>query len=281
MSAFKDHFSDRAARYAEFRPRYPAALADYLASLAKHPATAWDVGCGSGQMSTLLGDRFERVIATDASEEQVSRAAPHPRVEYIVAPAERVPIADACVDLIVVAQAAHWFDLPAFYMEARRVAKARAAIALITYAITEVEPPVGEVVDRFYHQTLKRWWPLERRHTENLYADLPFPFAEISPPPLTMSVDWSMDQLLGYISTWSAVRALEKGRGDGALRELARDVRERWGDSPTRRVSWPLGIRVGRMAEQTARSEPEQVLVRYARLCPVLAIQVQPDRLAE
>src|ERR1044071_1228434 len=92
-ATFKDHFSDRAARYAEFRPRYPEALTEYLASLVSHPAIAWDVGCGSGQLSTQLGDRFERVIATDASAEQVARATPHPRVENLVAPAEKAPIA--------------------------------------------------------------------------------------------------------------------------------------------------------------------------------------------
>ena len=246
-SAFKDHFSDRAARYAEFRPRYPDALSEYLASLVSHPAIAWDVGCGSGQLSTQLGDHFERVIATDASAEQVARATPHPRVEYLVAPAERSPLADHSVDLVVVAQAAHWFDLPAFYMEVRRVARPGAAIVLITYAITEVEPPIGAIVDRFYAVTRKDWWPPERRHTEDLYARLPFPFAEMSPPPIEMSVHWTADQLIGYISTWSAVRALEKARGSAEFDRLAADIRTNWGGLETRKVWWPLGIRVGRI----------------------------------
>src|SRR4051794_23805954 len=109
---FKDHFSDRAATYAAFRPSYPRELVDYLASIAPSRALAWDAGCGSGQLSTLLGDVFDRVIATDASAEQIGRAAPHPHVAYSVAPAERAPAADRAVDLISVAQAAHWFDLP-------------------------------------------------------------------------------------------------------------------------------------------------------------------------
>src|ERR1041385_2573351 len=228
-ATFKDHFSDRAARYAEFRPRYPEALTEYLASLVSHPAIAWDVGCGSGQLSTQLGDRFERVIATDASAEQGARATPHARVEYLMAPAEKAPIADRSVDLIGVAQAAHWFDLPAFYREVRRVARPRAAIALITYAITEVEPPIGALVDHFYAVTLKDWWPPERRHTEDLYARLPFPFEEMQAPPIEMSVHWSADQLIGYISTWSAVRALEKAKGSDAFDRLAAEIRAGWG----------------------------------------------------
>ena len=244
---FKDHFSDRAANYAIYRPHYPAALADYLASLGPTRGTAWDVGCGSGQMSPLLGDRFDRVIATDASPEQIIRAAPHPRVEYAVATAENAPLEDHSVDLIVVAQAAHWFDLPPFYKEARRVAKPDAGIALLAYGITVVEPPVLAVVDHFYSVVLAKWWPRERKHTENGYRDLEFPFDEVTPPPIDMAVDWTVDQFLGYVGTWSAVRAMEKAVGLGNTESFRRAVTAAWGDIPRRRVWWSIGMRVGRV----------------------------------
>ena len=50
---FKDHFSDRASGYASHRPVYPPELVDYLAAHCGdvHPLTAWDAGCGSGQLS--------------------------------------------------------------------------------------------------------------------------------------------------------------------------------------------------------------------------------------
>src|SRR5215208_5066769 len=86
--AFKDHFSERAAGYASYRPHYTPELAEWLASLAPARRLAWDVACGSGQLSTLLGDRFDKVVATDASREQVGQATPHARVEYRVEPAE-------------------------------------------------------------------------------------------------------------------------------------------------------------------------------------------------
>ena len=56
----------------------------------------------------------------------------HPRVEYRVAPAERSGLPDAAVDLVTLALAAHWFDLPRFYAEVRRVGRPRTAIALIS-----------------------------------------------------------------------------------------------------------------------------------------------------
>lgn len=245
---FKDHFSDRAAGYATYRPHYPPKLADYLAGVAPAREMAWDVGCGSGQLSTLLGDRFKRVIATDASEAQIARAVAHPTVEYGVATAESAPMVDRSVDLIVAAQAAHWFDLPRFYEEVRRVAGPSAVVALVTYTFTHVDGPAGAVIDHFYFDVLGKWWLPERRQVEKGYQHLDFPFDEINPPVMEMSVEWSVDQLIGYVGTWSAVRAMEKGRGDSETKKFADAVRKAWGPAKSRRVSWPLVMRVGRVS---------------------------------
>src|SRR5207249_7256547 len=123
---FQDHFSDKAAGYAAYRPVYPPALVDALAALAPGRGLAWDAGCGSGQLSLLLAQRFDRVIATDASADQIAHATAHPKVEYRCAPAEASGLADGIADLAVAAQAAHWFDLPDYYAEVRRVAPPRA-----------------------------------------------------------------------------------------------------------------------------------------------------------
>src|ERR1700752_4454868 len=58
-SDFKDHFSHIATDYATHRPTYPTALVALLARLAPARRLAWDAGCGSGQLSVLLADRFE------------------------------------------------------------------------------------------------------------------------------------------------------------------------------------------------------------------------------
>src|ERR1044071_6234468 len=118
---FHDHFSSVARRYADFRPHYPAALFDYLAALAPRDSLVWDCACGNGQATRDLAERFDRVIATDASREQIASAAPHPKVEFRVASAERSGLPDGTVGLITVAQALHWFDLERFHAEATRV----------------------------------------------------------------------------------------------------------------------------------------------------------------
>ena len=117
MSTFKDHFSAASGRYAAYRPDYPAALFEWLAGLCDRHDTAWDCATGSGQAALGLAPHFRRVVATDASAEQVRHAVAHPSIDYRVAQAEDSGLADHSVDLVTVAQAAHWFDLPRFYAE--------------------------------------------------------------------------------------------------------------------------------------------------------------------
>ena len=74
---FKDHFSGTAPGYAAHRPSYPRAVAEALAARSPGRTLAWDAGCGSGQLSTVLGEAFEQVVATDASAAQIAEAVPH------------------------------------------------------------------------------------------------------------------------------------------------------------------------------------------------------------
>src|SRR5690349_21022516 len=139
---FKDHFSRQAADYAKFRPRYPRELFEYLGSVAPSLALAWDCATGNGQAAVELAEVFDRVIATDASEKQISNAQPHRHIEYRVAQAENSGIKSGTVDLLMVAQALHWFDLDRFYLEARRVLKPNGALAASAYLCAQIDPAV-------------------------------------------------------------------------------------------------------------------------------------------
>ena len=246
MSGFKDHFSERAAGYAVYRPHYPPTLAAWLATAAPARKLAWDVGCGSGQLSTLLGDHFEKVIATDASSAQIERAAAHPRVEYRMEPAESSSLASSSADLITVAQAAHWMKLDAFYKEARRVAREGALIALVAYERTRIDPSIDPIIERFYAGDLAAWWPPERKHIETGYRTLDFPFEPVAAPLFEMKATWTADQLVGYIRTWSAVRAMEAANGPRATNRFEDAVRRAWGPG-AREVTWPIVVLAGRV----------------------------------
>lgn len=247
-AAFKDHFSDVASGYAAHRPTYPAALAEFLAGTVARPGVAWDAGCGSGQLSVLLADRFERVIATDGSAEQLARAAPHPRVEYRRATAEASGLADASVDLAVSAQAAHWFDLPRYYAEVRRVARKGAIVAQTVYNLVLVDDAIDLAVRRFYADKLATYWPPERRHVEADYATLPFPFERVAAPQFEMTASWDLLHFIGYMRSWSGVAAMERALGTQPMESLQRQLEGLWGPAGSSRVvRWPLTLKVGRV----------------------------------
>jgi SAM-dependent methyltransferase len=251
---FNDHFGPVSSAYADFRPRYPASLYAWLASLVETRSLAWDCGAGSGQASLDLAAHFEQVIATDASPAQIEAATPHPRVAYRLAPAEASGLPDASVDLVTVAQALHWFDLEAFYAEVRRVLKPSGVLAVWSYGHLVVEgEPVNALVHAFYHETVGPYWPPERAHVEAGYLDLPFPFGEITPPEFDMTAAWPLPQLLGYFRSWSATARYIRQNGTDPVSELEGELAVRWGAGDeghaggvVRRVTWPLALRVGR-----------------------------------
>ena len=243
---FKDHFSKQAADYAIFRPCYPQELFDYLGSIASSRQLAWDCGTGSGQAAVGLALVFDRVIATDASEKQFANAEPHERVEYRVAPAENSRVESGTVDLIVVAQALHWFDLDRFYAEARRVLKSDGVLAASAYNLLHINPVIDEVVNRYYYEVVGPFWPQERKLVEQ-FDNLPFPFHEIDPPKFEMTAQWNLDHLVGYLRTWSSTQRFMAAKGSDPLKQIMSELRAAWGTpEQTRNVIWRLTLRIGR-----------------------------------
>jgi SAM-dependent methyltransferase len=243
--SFADHFSAIAARYATYRPRYPATLAAALAQRCTHHDLAWDAGCGNGQLSVALGDHFRQVIATEPSREQVAAAERHPRVEYRVEPAEQSTLADASIDLAVAAQAAHWFDWPRYVAEVERVARPGALVALVSYGIVHVDGEAGPEIERYYRE-LGPYWPPGRQHVENGYRDLAWPWPSVEAPEIAMTATWTRDELVGYIATWSATVMLVDTCGPARFEELRTRLAGMWPDQESRTVTWPLAIRLAR-----------------------------------
>jgi SAM-dependent methyltransferase len=246
--SFKDHFSRLAAQYAAFRPAYPPELFDSLAQLCSARRLAWDCACGTGQASVALADHFESVIATDASAQQVAAATPHDHVTYRVAKAENSGFDSKSVDLVTVAQALHWFDLDSFYAEVERVLVPSGVIAVWTYGVLHVEgDAVDQLVQEFYHDIVGPYWPPERRHVEQGYRSLAFPFTSVPAPSFNMEVRWEQAHLLGYLRSWSATARYAEVKGVDPVLELEQRLARLWADGQgARKITWPLAMRVGR-----------------------------------
>jgi SAM-dependent methyltransferase len=242
-------FTTVAREYAEFRPGYPPELFAWLAGVAPALDAVWDCGCGSGQASVALAARFATVHATDVAAEQVAAARQHPRVRYSVAPAERSGLAEASVDLVTVAQALHWFDVDAFYAEARRVGRPGALLAVWNYPRPRfVDAELDRVFFDFYSNVVGPYWPAGRRHIEANYTTLAFPFREIPHPGFGLDLDWPFEQVIGYVSSWSATARYREALREDPVPLLRESLGAIWpADGAAARVRIPLGLRVARL----------------------------------
>jgi SAM-dependent methyltransferase len=245
---FKDHFSGHAETYARHRPGYPDELFAYL--LAQVPSTrlAWDCGTGNGQAALGLAKGFTRVVATDPSIQQLKNAFSAPNVSYLCSLAEKPALAAASADLVTVAQALHWFDIPRFFSEVRSVLKPGGVVAVWGYALCRINPELDAVIDDYYWHKVGPYWPKERKHVDEAYSSISFPFDEWQAPEMHILLDWNLDDLLAYLRTWSPTRRYIEAHGSDPVDEVAPALAALWGEpSVERKVVWPIFMRIGKV----------------------------------
>lgn len=251
-SGFRDFFSRDAVKYARFRPRYPAELFEWLATLPTARRVAWDCATGNGQAASMLRPHFSRVIGTDASRDQLRAAEVAPNISYCVCLAESASIAGATVDLVTVAQALHWLDQAAFLAEVERVVVpgGGAALAVWGYGRLRAASPVEQMVWHFQEATVGTYWPPGRRQIDEEYRRIVLPVSETKAPEFAIEAMLTLPELVGYIRTWSAVGRYQADRGHDPVALLEPELRGVWGNpDQARKITWPLFIRAGRLKQ--------------------------------
>ena len=203
----KDNFSKQAGIYAKYRPTYPKELFRFILTHLKNKQAAWDCGTGNGQSAKELAKSFEKVFATDISQKQIDKAHKTDNIFYSIQPAEQTNFADNTFDLITVSQALHWFNPDKFYAEVKRVAKPGAWIAVWMYNLPSISDEIDELINvKLYKNILGAYWDYERKYVDNNYTTLLFPFREIETPLFKIQLEWAIDDLQGYINSWSALQ---------------------------------------------------------------------------
>lgn len=184
------------------------------------------------------------MIATDASAAQIASASSNSKIEFRVAPAESSGLENDSVDLITVAQALHWFDIDRFFDEAKRVLKSGGVLAVWSYEHCQVDSDCDEMIMKVFN-SVENYWPPERDLVLNRYVDIQMPIAEIEVEQFSMTANWTAEQMLGYMRSWSASQRYIKDNGTDPTKEYEGELAAIWGEA-ARWVSWPLTLRVGR-----------------------------------
>ncbi len=246
----QDHFSSVSATYAAARPDYPDGLFDLLARHVPSGARVWEPGCGSGQATRGLAARFGHVHATDPSRQQLAEhwaaRSADARVTLAVEPGECTALADASVGLVAVAQALHWFDLPAFFAECRRVLAPGGLLAAWGYGDFDAPAGMERALDAF-RRDIAPDWPLGRSLVDAHYAAFDWPLEPIDAPALRLEAAWTLERLLAYLSSYSAAVRHHARTGVDPVEAHRAAIAAAWGvPDAVRIIRWPLFLHLRR-----------------------------------
>ena len=243
----KDLFSTVSALYASSRPGYPEEMINYILGFVAEKDLAWDVATGNGQIAGLLSPHFKEVIATDISLQQIDNAVKKDNIHYKLERAENSSHKDNSVDLITIGQAIHWFDFEAFNKEVNRVLKPGGTIAAIGYQLIEVNKEVDEAIQKLYAGVLWNYWDPERKHFDDSYRSIPFPYEELPFPAFSSKYSWNFQQLINNLNTWSSVTRYKEKHGIDPVKEIEPILAKAWGNPEEKKeVNFPIFARFGR-----------------------------------
>lgn len=233
-------------RYARFRPVYPDSLYQWLLTQTRGAQKAWDCATGTGQAAVQLARHFDRVEASDINASQLMMAELRANLHYLTCPAEHPPYLDNSFDLITVAQALHWFDREEFWPQAARVLRPGGVFAAWGYDWFYATAEINDAM-RFYSAVIEPFWSSSTQLLWDGYRDCGMPFAPIAAPSFEIVMDWNLEQLLGFIQTWSAHKMCVQSLGQHVLDDARKRLAKAWGEPGIlHRITLPLHLVVGR-----------------------------------
>ncbi len=243
----KDNFSRQSDLYAKYRPTYPQELYDFILSKVENRNAVWDCGTGNGQTARELAKYFEKIFATDISEKQIQKAYQAKNIFYSVQSAEQTNFENNSFDLVTVSQALHWFNFNKFYPEVKRVVKPKGWIAVWMYSLASISPEINSLINvKHYKETLGTYWDYERKFVDDNYTTLPFPFIEIPCPVFKMQFEWRINELEGYLNSWSALQKFISKNHFNPVDDLVKQIKPFWKKGKMK-IVFPVYIRMGQI----------------------------------
>jgi ubiquinone/menaquinone biosynthesis C-methylase UbiE len=242
----KDNFSKQAADYSKFRPQYPEEMIQYIISFVDDKSTALDLATGNGQVAHKLSAHFKNVFATDISQKQLDNAIQAENIIYHKESAEKTSFEDSQFDLIVVAQAVHWFKFEEFYKEIYRILKPEGIFAVMGYGLFFTNPQSDKILRHFYYNIVGPYWDAERKYLDENYETIPFPFEEIPANKFQNQFIWTFEALIGYLQTWSSVQHYISKNNQNPIDLIYDELQVSW-QRNNQEVTFPLLLRIGKL----------------------------------
>jgi len=224
--------------YLKGRPKYPNELYESIVQNCMYTEIAWDCGCGNGQVSIDLVNHFKYIEATDINEKQIENSFQDKNIRYTLQESENTNFIDEQFDLVCAAQCIHWFDLQKYFKEVKRVLKPQGIFACWGYSFFSINNEIDKIVEDNLLHPINQYWSERNRILHNHYNEIEFPFAKVDLPNIQMNMIWNVDELLCYLSTWSAVKLYNEQHNSSIIRNLKEQLKNIWNDTDKQEEKW-------------------------------------------
>ncbi|PHT54562.1 hypothetical protein CQW23_09024 [Capsicum baccatum] len=256
-------FIKQAQQYSVGRPSYPDNLFHFIASKTPCHDLVWDVGTGTGQAAQSLAKLYKNVIATDASPKQLEFAAKVPNVQYkctspnmSMSEIKTKIGSESSVDLITIAQAMHWFDLPTFYQQAKwLLKKPNGVIAAWCYTTPEVSVSVDAILEKFYTIDAGPYWESPRKLVDEKYQTIDFPFEAVDGCDHNGPFEFKIEKVIDlesyftYLKSWSAYQTAKEKGAELLTDDVVDKFTSAWNEDgkSEKTVTYPIYLRIGKV----------------------------------
>lgn len=121
----KKRFTATANDYDAYRPSYPEAIVDWILDTTRVSTgdSATDIGCGTGISTRLFATRGLNIVGIEPNDKMRARAVAHGGPRYLKGDSAATGMSERSMDLIIAAQAFHWFDIEPTLTEFTRILK--------------------------------------------------------------------------------------------------------------------------------------------------------------
>lgn len=214
-------FSQAADSYERGRPEYPETAINFLVENMpiENGMTVLELGAGTGKLTKALLPFGAKLIALEpVAEMREKLKANAPGAEVMDGVAEKIPLADGSVDVVLVAQAFHWFKGPQALKEIYRVLKPDGVLALI-YNVRDARVPwvaqMSEILDA-HEGTTPQYRTMEwKRAFEE--TDL---FSSLTVEQFTHSQTGDLEMILDRVRSISYVAAMPTDERNKILQQV-------------------------------------------------------------